>query len=436
MFKAQRLPIQYCGTVPRLNHFAITGAALWEALSLKYIDSNRGSAGTRRLLPSIAKTQSHAAFSKPLMIYIASQPGTWWNRPAKDINADIADWQDNEPWLRQIALPFDPSDQSLFDHPVVRVPPPDALHEDVPAQLTQFLDQLPSQKPAPYLFDWRDGRMDVLPPDALPEDGGIAQDYLDETRDKAQGLLDRLTRSNVDPDIAHKTGKLLAVLTERATDLRPALVDSRTISLERLAKALDNPQDEREMSSTLLSDVGDLADTARRLCHCLPDLSRREVERLANGLSSDTAPMVLKHLDAVRQGAEESGIVGPNAQAALDTLSTDAAEPVADDLHHRRIAMFAVTIRNLLHSLPRVPGASKAAVTEALIRVAQDFRKEYRSALIKTVAVPAAAATVAAVAYLIVSHTGPIGGIARYLEGFREIEQVVKLVEKLKGDGF
>ncbi len=341
---------------------------------------------------------------------IAIQPNDWWKRSALEINTDIARWMEEE--FKQ-ELPA----------------------QDATAQLTQLLDQLPGQQPAPYLFDWRDGRMEVLPPEALPEDGGIAQDYLDETRDKAQGLLDRLARSNVDPDIAHKAGKLLSVLTERAADLRPALVDSRTISLERLAKSLDNPQDEREMSSTLLSDVGDLADTARRLCHCLPDLSRREVERLANSLSSDTAPKVLNDLDAVRQGAEESGIVGPSAQTALDTLSADAAEPVAEDLHHRRIAMFAVTIRNLLHQLPRVPGASRAAVAEGLVRLAGDFGKEYRSTLIKMAAGAAATTTVAAAVYLIVSYSGPIGGIARYLEGFREIEQVVKLVEKLKGDG-
>lgn len=335
---------------------------------------------------------------------ISIQLNSWWERSAREINADIANW------LQEATARHDTLDPQR--------------------DLTEALDALPARQPAPYLFDWRDGRMEVLPPDALPEDGGITQDYLDETREKADSLLEALARSNTDPTIARKVGKLREVLTERAADLRPALVDSRSISVERLAQALDNPQDAAEMPARILADLGDLADTARRLCNCLPALWQRDVERLANSLTPDSASALLHHLDALRGGIKDADIIGPDVQAAFDTLSEDSAEPDADDVRRRRIAMFGLTARNLLTTLLH---ASKEATTE-LVRFAKDVRKELRPELVKGTAklIIGTGVSITA-AYLFVALLAPTSGIAKF---FPEIDRVVRILEALKaGEG-
>lgn len=341
-------------------------------------------------------------FSDALALRIATQSDEWWKRPAKEVNADIAGW--------------------LRDETASRESP------DPQRDLAQALDVLPTRQPAPYLFDWRDGRMEVLPPDALPEDGGIAQDYLDETRGKADDLLDALARSNTDPTIARKVGRLREVLTERVADLRPALVDSRSISVERHAKALDNPQDAAEIPVRILADLGDLADTARRLCNCLPALWRRDVERLANSLTPDSASDLLRHLDVLRDGIKGADIIGLDVQAAFDTLSEDSDEPEAEDVRRRRIAMFGLTARNLLTTLLH---ASKGATTE-LVRFAKDVRKELRPEAVKGTAKAIISLPIAA-AYLTVMLLGPASSIAKF---FPEIERVIRLLEALKaGEG-
>ncbi len=180
-------------------------------------------------------------FSDALTLRIATQPDEWWKRPTKEVNADIAGW------LRQETTSHDRTGDPRRD-------------------IIKALDALPAQQPAPYLFDWRDGRMEVLPPDALPKDGGIAQDYLDETREKADDLLEALARSNTDPTIARKVSRLREVLTDRAADLRPALVDSRSISVERLAKegvksiAIVNPGFSSDCIETLEEIAGENAE--------------------------------------------------------------------------------------------------------------------------------------------------------------------------------
>lgn len=340
-------------------------------------------------------------FSNALALRIATQSDEWWKRPAKEVNADIAQWLNEETAFSNLP----------------------AAKRDI----VEALDALPSrQQPAPYLFDWRDGRMEVLPPDALPEDGGIAQDYLDETREKADDLLAALARSNTDPTIARKVDRLRQVLTERAADLRPALVDSRSISVERLAKALDNPQDAAEMPARILADLGDLADTARRLCNCLPALWQRDVERLANSLTPDSASALLHHLDAVRDGIKDADIIGPDVQAAFDTLSEDSAEPEAEDVRRRRIAMFGLTARNLLTTLLH---ASKGSAHK-LIDYARSARKEFYPELVKVPAKLIIGFAIShAAPYLFVALLEAASGIATF---FPEIERVVRILEALK----
>ncbi len=326
-----------------------------------------------------------------------------------EINSDIAHWLEEE-------------------NPPLPMPAP--LPPDPHAQLTEALDALPGQQPAPYQFDWRDGRMEVLPPEALPEDGGLAQDYLDETREKADDLLQHLTGSNVNPEIARKVGKLREVLTERAADLRPAVVDSRTITVERLVQRLDNPEDKAELSSRVLSDLDDIAETARRLCQCLPELWRRDVEALARTLTTDSAATLLSNLNALRDGIKDAEIIGPDVQAAFDTLSEESAEPADGDLKKRRTAMFGVTVRNFLNALLSGGKGASSVVASGLLWYSKGVGKELAPELFKASAkFVLSGVSITAIAALFVSLSIPIDGIWRLLPG---AETIGRIVEYLK----
>ncbi len=349
-------------------------------------------------------------FSKALTLRIATQANDWWERPALEINTDIARW--------------------LAEEQTVASPPPT---NGLSTQLTEALDALPGQQPAPYQFDWRDGRMEVLPPDALPEDGGLTQDFLDETREKAGGLFERLERSNTDPDIRRKIGKLLDVLTERVADLRPALVKSRSLSITALADAHNTPQDERELSAGVLADLIDLDLTAKELCASLPDLARQEIERLVDAMASvEDAETARSGLDAIRRGAEEAEFLGPAAQAALAGLSEDAAEPAAPALKKRRVALLMATVRNLLLKALRVPGMAVKATAGALWRFMKDSGKEFRGLLVKGTAYSLLVAAGTAPIYFVATQTEAISVVARYAEGFKDIEQILKLAGRLR----
>lgn len=356
------------------------------------------------------KCSPHFFFSDDLTLRIATQPNDWWKRPALEINTDIARW--------------------LAEEQTVPSPPP---ANDLSSQLTEALEALPGQQPAPYQFDWRDGRMVVLPPDALPEDGGLAQDFLDETREKAGDLFERLERTNTDPDIRRKIGKLLDVLTERVADLRPALVKSRSLSISALADAYNTPQDERELSAGVLADLIDLDLTAKELCANLPDLARQEIERLVDTMASvEDAESARSGLDAIRRGAEEADILGPSAQAALAGLSEDAAEPAAPALKKRRVALFMATVRNLLLKALRLPGMAVKATAGALWRFIKDSGKEYRGLLVKGAAYGMLVATGTVPIYFVATQTEAISVVARYAEGFKDIEQILKLAGRLR----
>ncbi|MFD1626531.1 hypothetical protein [Azospirillum griseum] len=362
------------------------------------------------LSPFDATTTPRDAFGEALTRRIATQSNVWWKRPAEEINTDIARW--------------------LAEEQTVPSPPPT---DDLSIQLTEALDALPGQQPAPYQFDWRDGRMVVLPPDALPEDGGLAQDFLDETREKAGGLFERLERTNTDPDIRRKIGKLLDVLTERVTDLRPALVKSRSLSITALADAHNTPQDERELSAGVLADLIDLDLTAKELCASLPDLARQDIERLVDAMASvEDAETARSGLDAIRRGAEEAELLGPDARAALAGLSEDAAEPAVPALKKRRVALLMATVRNLLLKALRVPGMAVKATAGALWRFMKDSGKEFRGLLVKGTAYSLLVAAGTAPLYFVATQTEAISVVARYAEGFKDIEQILKLAGRLR----
>ena len=103
------------------------------------------------------------------------------------------------------------------------------------------------------------------------DENELGQDYLDETRDKAEELLDALSRTNADPQIGHAVHALLEGLTGRVADLERTIFDPLYHAVRAMAVTHDVEVGNRELSSSTLADLLSLSDTAGRLSECLPE---------------------------------------------------------------------------------------------------------------------------------------------------------------------
>lgn len=360
--------------------------------------------------PFDPKTTPRDLFSDTLTQRIATQPNEWWKRPALDINTDIARWLAEETTSSPI--------------------------KDATAKLAEAIDQLPDALESPEVFDWRDGRLEVLPPQALSEDDGVAQDYLEEAREKAEHLLDRLRRTNADPAITHAVKKLLDVLTDHASDLRPPRVDSCADTLRFLVETHNNDKDERELSPVVLAGLMDLSLTTRKLCSCLPMQWKREAAQLAESLPPDPTD-TFQNLETVRHTAEESGVLGDSASETLATQSSAVTDQTIDPLRRKEIAKYLLIARDLMLKLLRASGAKASEMAEALAGLVKEAATAARPKLVQAMSEDmvkayklARGAAITGAGSVFVYATDAINRITQ-LPGFEELAQVVKWLLRL-----
>ncbi len=342
---------------------------------------------------------------------IATQSNEWWKRSALEINSDIARW-----------LAEEESIGDIFDDPTTK--------------LVEAINQLPDTLESPEVFDWHNGRLEVLSPKALTNDDGIAEDYLEETRDKAERLRDRLRRTNADPAITDAVNKLLGILTEHPSNLRPARVDSCADTLRFLVETHNNDSDERELSSVVLAGLMDLSLTTRKLCSCLPMLWKREAAHLTDSLPTDPTD-TFQNLETLRHTTEDSGILGDSARATLATQSSDVTDQTAESLRRREIAKYLLIARDLMLKMLRGAGAKATDMAKALADLAKEAAQAARPKLVQAMSEDMVkgyklgrAAAVGGVAYVFTNASEAISHITQ-LPGFEELAQVAKWIARL-----
>jgi hypothetical protein len=351
-------------------------------------------------------------FSDALTLRIATQQKDWWKRPALKINTDIARWLAEEEFKR-------------------KTPDRDPITE-----LTQAINQVPDTLESPEVFDWRDGRLEVLPPKPLSDEDGVAQDYLDEVRDKADRLRDRLHRTNADPAITDAVNKLLGILTQHASNLRPARLDSCADTLRFLVETHNNDTDERELSPVVLAGMMDLSLTTRKLCSCLPMLWKREAAQLAESLPPDPTD-TFQNLETVRHTAEECGVLGDSASETLATQSSAVTDQTVDPLRRKEIAKYLLIARDLMLKLLRAGGAKASEMAEALAGLVKEAATAARPKLVQAMSEDmvkayklARGAAITGAGSVFVYATDAINHITQ-LPGFEELAQVVKWLLRL-----
>ncbi len=298
----------------------------------------------------------------------------------------------------------------------------------------EALQNVEAQAPAAYRFRWQDNRLEATPPADIASDPEGAQILLDETRRKAESLAERLVRSNADKRVLASVRGLLSVLPDNVADLRPALLRSRARSVEADAQAYSSPGDEEHfLFPDALATLIDLSETARDLQGYFPSLRELEAEITALAIEPSEVGAVKARLDEiVDEAAGHPEVVGPSAVEALRTMEALANEPAPPAVRQKRIADYALVVRNSLSSVARV--ALDNAFTREAKRLASDVYDKARAKVVDGIAdgvgAMARPATIIAISSLIGVVFGPVAGVAAAAAGFGKVDRLLKLADK------
>jgi uncharacterized membrane protein YtjA (UPF0391 family) len=312
------------------------------------------------------------------------------------------------------------------------------MSEDGEAKLAHDVDETlqnaEAQAPAAYRFRWQESRLEAAPPADIASDPEGAQILLDETRRKTVYLAERLERSNADKRVLVSVEGLLSVLPQNVDDLRPALLRSRARSVEADAQAYSSSGDEEQfLYPDALAALIDLSETARDLQGYFPSLRELEAEITALAIDPSEVEAVKAQLDEiVDEAAGHPEVVGPSAVEALRTMEALATEPAPPAVRQKRIADYALVVRNSLSSIARV--ALDNAFSREAKQLASDVYAKARAKVVDGIADGAGAmarpATIIAIAALVGGVFGPVAGIAAAAAGFGKVDRLLKLADK------
>lgn len=121
------------------------------------------------------------------------------------------------------------------------------------------------------------GAIDAVAFSAVAIDGSFAKTTLAEGKEKARDFALRIERANVQGRVKRSVERIIAALPEQLTDLNPALLRSRSRSLEADALAYGAAGAEAELFPDAVSELLDLVGTLKDLQGCFPAIA--EVER-------------------------------------------------------------------------------------------------------------------------------------------------------------
>lgn len=357
------------------------------------------------LLPTDPTVTPSDYFGEALTVRIASQPGEWWDRPAKQVSADIARW--------------------LEERDTATAP-------DAPA-LATAIAALPKSTPAPVNFLWRADVLEALSPDTVGDTAGLAQDYLDEARDQALHTQTRIG-GNADPSVIRVVARVVDALPERLEAVRPAILDARCVALGVFLARYDAiPRGERELSEEALGDLETLVRMLQKLCAMLPDLAREAVESMAKDLEGkeETARPALV---AIVQVASAAPITGATARPVLEALSEEISRPPDEPERRRWLAIAGTSIRDWLLEAGRFARRPVDAVTRELKALATEAYAKARPKLVDRAAdamvTGATAGVVGGVAWVMKAIVGDLEVIAKAVKGFDEILRLAREVMK------
>jgi len=273
-------------------------------------------------------------FGDEITLRIADELNAWWERPVREVNADVAQWLNG---VRQEATPKVVESEFAFVRSL--------LDDSEKSGATD--ESLPKlQRPAAYTFAWQDARIEARPIALVTEDPQTAADFLSEARRLAGELMERLASTNASPSLKRNLDLLIRSFPDVPTDLRVGIVSSRVRTLGEFI----NPEIEAELPADAAAMLRGAVGVARDLLACYPQTREIEAERLSlKLLDSD--------VDAARAGLVEFAeraesvpeVVAKSAWEALRTLADMANEvelSIADVA--KRTAEGLLVVRNFV----------------------------------------------------------------------------------------
>lgn len=278
------------------------------------------------------------------------------------------------------------------------------------------------------------GAIDALPFSELARDPGFAGTTLSEAREKAQELADRLKRANAPGRLVRSVTRLLEALPEHVSDLNPALLRSRSRSLEADAIAYGAAGAEAELFPDAVSELLDVVGILNDLQGCFPAIA--EVER--NIAAIDIAGRenkVQPELSVISVSARELSAQYPHvmteaAAEAVAALDADIADAADIEVKRDLLARSLLIKRNFLSAVYRK--VLSPAGREAL-RVG---KLHYDGAISGSVEGVKKLAGSAPAAFLAFYFTGPLGVLIILLAGqFKSLKDAKDVVDRLKSDG-
>lgn len=293
-------------------------------------------------------------------------------------------------------------------------------NEEIQRLLNKAIEALPQQGPAAYRFEWRERKIKAVPPAAHPSDGPLAADLLTETRQKAQILRERLSRSNANPRVIDSIEKLLSTLPNEISDFRPGLVRSRFRSIE--ADAVAYRGSENEFPPDTIAQLIDLSETLRDLQACYPEIREIEAEALALDLAGKDIDVLKERLDEIVAAVDQAtDIVDPSASEALHIMQEVAADSATSAVRERRLADYTLVVRNFTSSLLRSAG-------KEVQQLARDSYENVRPELVDIGGKSVKTVAVGSVIGLSITLFGPVYGIAAVIGGFGTIPKMISLI--------
>lgn len=305
------------------------------------------------------------------------------------------------------------------------------------------------QRPAPYGFSWKNGRIEAEPMREAPLDLSIAEDILDELRQKGAAALAGLTGNHADPRLIETVSSFLECIQGAASEIHEGRLLMRFRVLEADAGAFVDPSSDRERD--IRSIVSDFAASAEDLISLYPALRTMEANRLALRFKSDetTQKTFQQTVEELTEIAEASTLVGASAIEALKegTVEQASLTEIIDGTGDERSRAEALEKRAMISGLQALDvrnfvssGLKKCG--DELGPVLSESWNEAKGAIPRGVGKGVEGAVSGSVklgvAALVASFAGPVAGLGLLIASFaplgKRAEKVKEAVEDQKDD--
>jgi Leucine-rich repeat (LRR) protein len=308
-----------------------------------------------------------------------------------------------------------------------------------PAEDDPEIESATRQRPAAFRFGLRDGKIDALPETAHVANSETARDLHTELLEKARALQDRLVKTNSDKRAQQSIDRLLSTLGTNPADVRPGLLLSRSRSIKADRSAFNTPKARRELFPEAIAMMDDVLLSLHDLLAVYPDVRQIEAEQLALAVQRNptTIRAVQRNTDAIKQAAADSDAATDEALAALKEHDADIEAARNTVTRAGLLADHLLVVRNFASEglrAVRSGGQTIAhAVKPALGRAATELGelsgeswKQVKTNLPEGIGTAARLLPVGALAVLLISIAGPVGGLAALSGGFKELAKAIR----------